>query len=152
VTGLACGVLAAGPAAADPAITFDQPISGVVVNSCTGEPVAIEGKLHTKQSGSVTATGIKYQIEMNLAGVKGVTPAGARYVETTQSTDVSHAEFDPGGNVQQNLEMSDHLIRLGEDRSFVMGDDFYLKVLAHLTVNANGVPTVSRYDLRSDCR
>jgi len=45
-----------------------------------------------------------------------------------------------------------NLTRLGEDKTFVEGGDLRVHVIAHMTVNANGVVTADKTDARVDCR
>jgi hypothetical protein len=48
------------------------------------------------------------------------------------------------------FEFDELFVRVGEDGSYVLGDDFYEHFLAHVTVNADGVVTVD--DLTVDAR
>jgi hypothetical protein len=150
---VAAATVGASAASAQAATTtFDLPVSGTVPNDCTGEMVAIDGTSHNKVTDNSSLSGIKYQIEGNLTGVKGTgVLSGARYVMNDQTSDMSHAEFDALGNVQQTMEESTILTRQGESGALVMGDDFRLHVLVHLTVS-NGVMRADGYDLRADCR
>jgi hypothetical protein len=129
---------------------FDVPIAGPVLNECTGEWVVIQGTQHVKVTDNSSLTGLKSQIEMNLTGVKGTTATGVRYVMNDQTSDMQHADFDPFGNAQLTMEESTLLNRQGESGALLMGDDFRLHVLAHLTV-AHGVVTSQKNDLRADC-
>jgi hypothetical protein len=152
-TGVAIAALAAcagPPSAAAATTTFDLPIEGAVPNECTGETVLISGTQHVKVTDNSSLSGLKYQIETNLTGVKGTTPTGVRYVMNDQTSDMQHAEFDPLGSVQQNMEESTVLTRQAETGALLTGDDFRLHVLLHLTV-ANGVPRADQSDLRADC-
>jgi hypothetical protein len=141
---------AGAPSASAATINFDVPFSGTVTNDCTGELVAITGTEHFKVTDNSTVTGLKSQIEMNLTGAKGTTVTGVRYVMNQQTSDMQHAEFDPFGNAQLTLEQTTNLTRQGEDGALVIGDDFRLHVIAHLTV-VNGVPKSERNDVRADC-
>jgi hypothetical protein len=145
--------LAAADAAAATTLTGSDPVSGMVTNTCTGDGVLIQGTSHFKFTFNDTSTGGQTEVEMNLTGVSGVAPlSGARYVMNTQSSEVSHFSFDPTGHDVEQVEMDQLLNRQGNDGTFVLGDDLYVRVLAHLTVNANGVPTVDRYAVSGDCR
>lgn len=143
---------AAGPAAASAAtINFDDPVTGGVVNDCTGEMVFIDGTMHNKVTSNSSLTTLKSEIEMNLTGVKGTTATGVRYVMNDQTSDMEHADFDPTGNAQMTVENTTNLTRQGESGALVVGDDFRLHVLTHLTI-ANGAITSEKHDLRADCR
>jgi hypothetical protein len=146
--------LGGAPAAiAATTITGSDPVSGTVENTCTGDTVVIQGTSHFKFTFNSTSTGGQTEAEMNLTGVSGTAPlSGARYVMNTQSSEVSHFSFDPTGHDVEQVEMDQLLNRLGNGGQFVLGDDLYVRVLAHLTVNANGVPTVDRYSVSGDCR
>lgn len=150
VVAATCGAGAATASAAT--ITFDVPVSGMVLNECTGEWVAITGTQHFKETDNSSLAGLKFQIESNLIGVKGTSvPSGARYVMNGQSSDMQHAEFDPFGDAQVTMENSTIMNRQGETGALMAGDDFRLYALAHLTV-VNGVTKSEKTDLRADCR
>jgi hypothetical protein len=149
VLAVAAGVGASSASAAT--INFDVPIDGVVTSGCTGEEIVISGTQHVKVTNNSTLSGLKSQIEMNLTGVKGTTLTGVRYVMNDQISDMQHADFDPFGNAQMTVEQSTLLIRQRDDGGLVMGDDFQLHVLTHLTVS-NGVVRSNKSDLRADCR
>jgi hypothetical protein len=149
VAAVTAGASASGAVAAT--TTFDLPVAGAVFNDCTGEWVTINGTSHNKVTDNSSLSGIKYQIETNLTGVKGATATGVRYVMNDQLSDMQHAEFDPFGSVQMNTEQSTILTRQGESGALLTGDDFRLHVLTHLTV-ANGVPRADGFDLRAECR
>jgi hypothetical protein len=149
---IATAVLVAPPASAE-TINFDEPFAGPVLNECTGETFMAEGTTHFKFTGSSTLTGSKSQAEMNLTGVKGVVPlTGVRYVMNTQTSDMAHADFDPDGNAQQTMELTILITRQGDTSTFVLGDDYRLHQVAHLTV-ANGMLKSLKVDPpRVDCR
>lgn len=151
----ALGALALGaPQASAATITFDTPIDGPVVNDCTGETVFISGTAHNKVTDNSSLDGIKSQIEMNLTGVQGFTATGVRYVMNTQSSDITHASFDPFSTAQITLEQTINMIRQRETATLLTtaGDDFRLHVVQHLTVNSKGIPTAQRNDLNASCR
>jgi hypothetical protein len=143
----------AGAATASAAtVNFDVPVSGTVFNDCTAEWVTITGTQHVKVTDNSTAFELKSQIEMNLTGVKGTgVMSGARYVMNDQTSDMQHADFDPFGDAQLTIENSTILTRQGETGALLMGDDFRLHALTHLTV-VNGVTKSDKTDLRADCR
>src|SRR4051812_31167088 len=128
------------------------PLSAMVVNDCTAEWVVITGTQHVKTTDNSSLAGLKYQIESNLTGVKGITASGARYVMNDQTSDMQHAEFDPFGEAGQvTMENTTIMNRQGENGALIAGDDFRLPVVAHLTV-ANGVAQPDKTDLQADCR
>jgi hypothetical protein len=132
-------------------ITFDVPFSGLVPNPCTGELMQVTGTQHFKETGSITLSGSKSQLEMNLTGAKGIgVVTGARYVMNDQTSSMDHAEFDPFGNAQMTMETSTLMNRQGESGALITGDDWRLHVLAHLTIS-NGVTRSNKSDIRGDC-
>jgi hypothetical protein len=150
---IACmAAVGSGAATASAAtITFDVPFSGPVPNDCTGEVMLVTGTTHFKETGSISPSGTRAQLESNLTGAKGTgTLTGARYVMNVQTSDMQHAEFDPFGNAQMTMENTTNLTRLGESGALVTGDDVRLHVLAHLTIS-NGVLRAQKFDLRADC-
>src|SRR4051812_2575287 len=112
VATLSVGVSASSASAAT--TNLDMPVAGAVTNVCTGETVFIEGTAHMKSTDNSSLSGIKYQVEMNLTGVKGTTATGVRYVMSDQTSNMSHAEFGPLGNAQQTVENTTNLTRQGE--------------------------------------
>ena len=149
VAAVSAGVSASSALAAT--TTFDLPVTGAVLNECTGEWVVINATSHNKVTDNTTLSGIKFEIETNLTGVQGITATGVRYVMNDQTSDMQHASFDPLGSVQINVEQSTILTRQGEAGALLTGDDFRLHAVTHLTV-ANGVPRADGIDLRADCR
>lgn len=142
----------AGAGAADNSTTMAY--SAFAFNDCNGETVAVEGTIHTEDHSTTSASGGTHiQFTINLSGVKGVAvlplpPTGARYVEsdtTTGSTNYS-SDFFPSEFTFVETRI---LTRLGEDGTL---DDFRYHLEAHMTFNANGVPTVDRTDSRIECR
>jgi hypothetical protein len=150
---IACmAAVGSGAATASAAtITFDVPFSGPVPNDCTGEVMLVTGTTHFKETGSISPSGTRAQLESNLTGAKGTgTLTGARYVMNVQTSDMQHAEFDPFGNVQLTVENTIILTRQGESGALLTGDDFRLHAITHLTVT-NGVTRAEKTDLRADC-
>jgi hypothetical protein len=148
---IACmAAVGSGAATASAAtITFDVPFSGPVPNDCTGEVMLVTGTTHFKETGSISPSGTRAQLESNLTGAKGTgTLTGARYVMNDQTSDMQHADLF--GDAQTTMENTTILTRQGESGALVTGDDLRLHVLAHLTVT-NGVTRAQKFDLRTDC-
>ena len=68
------------------------------------------------------------------------------------STDQARTVLTDSAPANGTFEAMEHFIRQKEDGTFVAGDDFYLRFKIHITVNANGTPTVSFSDFAIDCR
>ena len=151
----ACLMLAlfATPALSDTIVEQHIPLAGIFTNDCTGEAFNVTGYFHTKIHMNVTLDGrITTSNEFNLESVKGVAlVGGATYVMTAETSQMWNRDFD---FVPQTANYESHTImnRLGENGTFVLGDDLYNKVLAHLTVNGNGTTTVNRVEFTFDCR
>jgi hypothetical protein len=45
------------------------------------------------------------------------------------------------GAAEDTFDMTAHYVRLGEDGTFVLGDDFYESMRSHITTNAQGMVT-----------
>jgi hypothetical protein len=142
---LACGIIAATANAA--ATTLAEPFVTEMI-SCTGEPVVLEGTIHTKTTvnlppsgGGMTST------EINLSGVTGTGMlSGARYVDSRQYTETSRFSPDPTGGSTGTVEFSEVLNRQGEDGLLVVGDDLHARLLVHVTFNASGNPTATKVE------
>jgi hypothetical protein len=142
------------PAAASPVTVVEthEPFSSTQINPCTGELVAFQGFFHTKEHFDPTSSGTTHvSIEFNLEDVKGVgLTSGAQYIFVQAVSDTLNASGP--FPFETTTEASAHMIRQGEDGALVTGDDFYVKVIRHLTINANGVVTADRFELNLDCR
>ena len=140
----------AGAGAADNSMTM--PYANGAFNECNGELVAVQGTVHMEEHSTTTPNGTHMQFTINLAGVKGVAvappPTGARYVESDTDTGSSNvsSDFVPFETTHVETRI---LTRLGEDGT---PDDVRYYLRFHMTVNANGVPTVDRTDSRMECR
>jgi hypothetical protein len=146
------GSAALRPAAASPAVVETrEPVTGFVDNPCTGEFIAIEGFAHYKTHFDTTGDRTHFSFEVNLQDVRGVAlPSGATYVlisQVSQSFNVS-APFP----AEQTVEISQHLVRQGEDGTLVLEDDLHFKFLFHVTVNANGTMTAEKDEQTVECR
>jgi hypothetical protein len=149
---LCCAFVASGTALADTVVNQTIPFTGTSYNDCTDELVAVEGQLHIVTRTSVSGSRVHTGVAMHSTGVKGTAlVSGARYVEmdvenqeTNFSTDFAPSEF--------TYERTHNLTRLGEDGSFVSGDDLRVHVIAHMTVNANGTVTANKTDTDIECR
>jgi hypothetical protein len=123
------------------------PIAGTVPNPCTGEAVAVTGYLHL-QAGVTFTDGVltHSEVHVNLQGVSGVAlVTGARYADSENSNEVMN--FNPPQS-EETTELTTNLVRQGES---VTMDDFHSKLLIHVTINANGVPTAEVVIDRSRC-
>jgi hypothetical protein len=145
----ALALVFAGAGAADNSTTL--PYENTAQNDCNGEEVAVEGTIHMEEHSTITANGTHFQFTINLDGVKGVAvlpPTGARYVESDTDTGSSNISSDFVPFEATHVETR-NLTRLGEDGTL---DDLRYHLSFHMTVNANGVPTVDRTESSLECR
>jgi hypothetical protein len=137
---LSCGaaLIAASSAAAGPAVTETSEFLYTGANSCTVEEFSGTGTLQMTVSENLSASGaIQYHLNSRIDGLKAVTPMGKKYVVQ----DTLNHEFVFSGADEDTYDMTVHYIRVGEDGSFVLGDDFYEYMRSHITVNSLGVIT-----------
>ena len=138
------GVLAAVTgAAADPGASTTMPFSYAGFNPCAGEPFTGTGTLHMTTSDKASASGnIEYHLYSRLDGLKAVTLTGKTYVVQ----DVYADDFTLSNASEETFAIVAHYVRVGEDGTFVLGDDFYQYLRTHITANANGIPTAVKFD------
>src|SRR5207237_1921773 len=119
-------------------------------NPCTGETAKGSGFVHVKVFESLDPND-HVSMEANVESFEAITLTGVRYVVPEQLSSHTIADSD-GVPVNATDEEMAHLIRQGEDGSFVMGDDFYLRISSHYTYNGNGDLTASSSDMTAACR
>jgi hypothetical protein len=110
------------------------------------------GNLHLLVSSNLSTSGnVQSHLQTNLQGLQATAiPSGKKYQVPDSLTE--SFEFD-GLDVMPahtTFEFMAQFVRVGEDGTYVFGDDFYEHFLAHATVNANGVVTVD--DFSDDVR
>jgi len=125
------------------------PVTATFLNPCTGELLTGSGFAHFRTSFTSTPN-FHGSVELNLEGFQATTPLGVRYVvpEEISQNFVFDRDFAPE---HENFEDMLHLIRQGEDGTFVLGDDFYLRDRTQFTINANGVVTVDNFESTATC-
>jgi hypothetical protein len=144
-------VVPANKAAAQP-VVLDRhvPFDFAATNPCTGEPFTGSGFFHLKITLTV-APNFHLSVEENFESAQGTTASGVRYVVPLQLA--THTIIDSDvAPVTATQEVMEQFIRQGEDGTFVMGDDFFLRFKFHLTVNANGDVTASFSDFTITCK
>jgi len=145
--------LLASKAAAQTTVDQHVPINQAVLNPlnpCTGELFFGSGFLHLKTFVTLSPNS-HFSTELNVEDFKGATVTGVRYVATEDLTE--HLIFDSDvAPLTENEEFTEHLVRQGEDGTFVMGDDFYIRIRAQFTINANGVVTVDNSEATATCK
>jgi hypothetical protein len=138
-------LIGATGAAAGPAFTETTVVPYVGTNSCTAESFTGTANMHFLLSENLSTSGvIQYHLDVRLDGIKAVTPSGKKYVVQ----DTFNQEFVFGPAAEETFDLTAHFIRVGEDGSFIGGDDFYEYLRTHITANANGM--VTAFDMRTN--
>jgi len=146
---LAALVLAGGAligatgASADPTFTETTPVSVDGTNTCTGEAFTGMGTMHFVLTESMSGDRLQHHLLTTIDGLQAVTLLGKRYVVQEAFSD----EFVFGGADEETFAITAHFVRLGEDGTFVLGDDFYEYLRTHITANANGM--ITAFDVRT---
>jgi hypothetical protein len=132
-------------------VNAKTPFAATTLSDCTGELVALVGEMHTLVRFGESGDRQHFGFDVHITGVKGTgLPSGARYVEMdVQNT---QANVTPLGQQEFTAERTMNLTRLGEDKTFGDGDDMRVHVVAHMTVDANGVVRVDKTDATNECR
>jgi hypothetical protein len=140
---LAGALVAATCAAAGPGVSTTEPFTYGMTNPCTGEAFVGDGTLHTTMSENLSASGnIESHLEARIDGLKAVTLTGKKYVVQ----DTFNWQFTIAKGSEETFDIVAHYVRVGEDGSLVLGDDFYEYMKTHITANANGMVTASKVD------
>ncbi len=122
-------------------------------NTCTGEAFNAAGKLHLVLGESVSASGnVQSHLHATLRGVEGTTVTGAKYVVMTSDTMTYTFDALDLAPFVTTIIWTVQYVRSGEDGAVLKGDDFYQQIVAHVTVNSNGVVTVDRFTFDTRCR
>jgi hypothetical protein len=122
-------------------------------NPCTGEAIEGTGNLHLVISSNLSTSGmVQFHLEANVEGLHATTVTGKKYEVPFQSPSWSFGFDSDGMPAHETYESLIQFVRLGEDGSFVLGDDFYEHFLAHITANANGTVTVQDLTIDTRCK
>ena len=131
-------------AGAGPAVSTATATPYTGTNPCTGEPFTGTGTLHFLLSENLSTSGnIQFHLNSRLDGLKAVTATGKKYVVQ----DTFNWDFTIGSASEETFAITAHFIRVGEDGSLMVGDDFYEYMRTHITANANGEVTASRVEV-----
>ena len=141
----AAALIGATGASADPTFSETTPITYAGVNSCTGEAFSGAGTMHFLVSDRASSSGaIQHHLLTTVDGLQAVTPLGKRYIVQDTFSD----EFVFSGASEETFNITAHYIRVGEDGSLILGDDFYEYMRTHITANANGM--ITAFDVRTN--
>lgn len=143
---VASALAGATGAAAGPAASFTTPITYSGTNLCTGETFTGTGNSRFLLSENVSTSGvIQSHLNVRIDGLQAVgTLSGKRYVVQ----DTFNHEFVLGTASEDTFDITAHFVRVGEDGTLVVGDDFYEYLRAHITANANG--DVTAFSVRTN--
>jgi hypothetical protein len=148
---LAAVVLAGGAligatgASADAAFSETTPVTYAGFNSCTAESFTGTGTMHFLMSDRMSSGGaIQHHLLTTIDGLQAVTPLGKRYIVQ----DTFNDEFVFSGASEETFNVTAHYIRVGEDGTLIVGDDFYEYIRTHITANANGM--ITAFDVRTN--
>ncbi|MFL5970704.1 MAG: hypothetical protein ACJ74L_14000 [Gaiellaceae bacterium] len=149
---LAGALVAATCAAAGPAVSTTTPVMYMGSNPCTGEPFTGNGTAHMTMTDGVSASGnIEFHLDARIDGLKAVTPLGKTYVVQ----DSFNWQFSFSKASEETFAVVAHYVRVGEDGTLVLDDDFYEYLKTHITASANGMITafqVSSSDPLDPCQ
>ena len=153
---LVLGMLAASSlvvTATAPAATVSQTTTMTYtgMNTCAGEMFSGTGTARFDLSESVATDGsIHHHLATRIDGLKAVAMiSGKKYVVQETYFD----EFNFVGASEETFSIRAHYIRVGEDGSFILGDDFYEYIHTHITANDQGMVTSFSVDTSDDpCR
>jgi hypothetical protein len=152
-----CAAIVPAQAGAESIVQFSTPFSAVVFNPCAGEFVFVEGNLHVQShmSGDVVRT---YFNSQDLKGFSiadppdppdppDLTPTGAQYVAQS----IEHTVVDAPPGTSGETYRRDHLVRKGEEGTFLEDDDdFQLVTRIQFTVQLVGPPIIDSIEVSTD--
>lgn len=126
--------------------TESVPFSGTVPNICNGEAVAFNGNLNIVNHVSTDASGGTHvRTHVNYQGVSGTgLTSGAAYRVTSTINEVLNDNDGPQSSV--TVVQSVNVIAQGPLPNFLM------RVVFHVTINANGQTTTIVDNARVECR
>jgi hypothetical protein len=131
-------------ASAETVVNEHIPISGLVLNECNGETVALSGEAHVViRETSDGAGGMHFGFHGNFTGVTGTGDQGNDY----SVQDVLNDSFNlTNGATEHTVNESFTLISHGSAPNFIG------HALFHITVNANGDITVEFTNISGECQ
>jgi hypothetical protein len=139
------GAMSFGPAHADVLTNLDVPVASVVSDPCSGEQVALTGRLHLLVSlTSDSGGGVHTQIHSNPQGVEGTAlTSGTTYVGNGMTRLSININGDPP--LEFTFVNNFHLISPGK------APNISVHATTHMVINANGDITADVVSLSVDC-
>jgi hypothetical protein len=132
-------LIGATGAAAGPAVSDTTPITYAGFNSCAGEAFTGTGNVHFLTNENVSASGVlQSHVNVRIDGLQAVGAlSGKKYVVQ----DTFNHEFVFSKAAEDTFDLTAHFVRVGEDGTLILGDDFYEYLRTHITTNATGTVT-----------
>ena len=138
-------LIGAPGASADSAFSETVPLTYAGFNSCTSEAFSGTGTMHFLMSDRMSSGGaIQHHLLTTIDGLQAVTLTGKRYIVQDTFSD----EFVFSGASEETFNVTAQFIRVGEDGTLILGDDFYEYFRSHITANANGM--ITAFDVRTN--
>ena len=138
--------LAAAPTRAANVENFRFPVVTILINPCTGEPILFAGEFHVTTSITVDRNGgFHFESHGNASQIRGV---GLFSDDTYRGTQANNFVFNSnsGGTFEQTSQFVFSMIAPGPD------NNFFVRILFHITVNANGEVTAIVDNFEAECR
>jgi hypothetical protein len=155
VSALLCVSVLTSSSSAETVVSTTSPITFTGTNECVipAEDFIGTGGVHVVISGNLSTGGmVQSHIQANFQGMRATTLRGKRYQVPDSETQSLEFDSDDLAPFHETFEVMFQFIRAGEDGTYIVGDDFYAHVLAHATVNANGIVTVEDATLNVRCQ
>jgi hypothetical protein len=136
-----------GSALAAQVLNEQVPVDGTITNDCNGEQVAFQGFIHIREAVTTDASGGQHiSITENGHDITGVgLTTGAKYVIPV----ALHEDVNVNGNnPENNVTLTETLDVLAQGKV----PNFKIKVLQHVTINANGEITSMTSEFETSCR
>ena len=141
-------------ARAGTAVATTVPLTFTDTNICVtpAEVFTGMGELHMLVSSNLSPSGMaQSHLHADLAGLHATTVTGKKYEVPSSFNQSYEVDSFDAAPFHTTLEFLVQYIRVGEDSTYVLGDDFYEHYLAHATVNANGTLAVDDFSDDTRC-
>jgi hypothetical protein len=132
------------PAKADNVENVTYPISGTLVDTCSGDTITYTGTEHDVFDTTVNGNTVHSVEHSNIHVTATGSPSGASYVGDQSSNDTENFNLT---SPQEEFDVTFIFSAIGQGRT----PNQQFMETQHLTVNADGTITVNRVDLSSTC-
>jgi len=140
------GLLVSRPAQGAVVTNVVVPFAGTFVNPCNGENVLFTGDLHMLFAVTLDQNGgFHFNLHDNGQGISGTgAGTGLKY----QIPMADHTGLFEGGPLPAVVTITETFEMISQGST----QNFYLKSLFHITINANGILTVDNFSVDTACR